>query len=195
MSVFDLFNAAFGYGSVPSSSTVKGVAPQSATKGTASNGVPSFGIKGRPELTSDKFEKSGEAQQPMVSYRGKKVSLEQAKTDSYKRVNDHEESHLRAAKGLANNKVIEYDANGIAISGHVNIKIPTAVNKKNPDETIEQTEIAMASASAPETIGDEMSQEDKNTFALASAIHAEAKSFKAQKGNNPFAKNPFANIS
>ena len=195
MSIYDFINAAFSNGYVPSSASVRaGGLPQNTTEGKPKTQIPSFGVKMRAPLTNDKFERSAEQSgQPMVSYKGKKMTLEQARTDSFKEVDAHEQAHLSAAGSYASGgKVIDYDENGIAVSGHVNIIMPH-FDRNNPDETIKQAKTVMVAAKAPESFS-ELSDADLNVYAQASATLAKAEAFKAQQGNNPFAnKNPFAN--
>ncbi|MBQ7450367.1 hypothetical protein IJS77_03030 [bacterium] len=130
----------------------------------------------------------------MVSYNGKKMTLGQARQESFREVDTHEQAHLNAAgQYAASGKVIDYDANGIAVSGHVNIKMPH-LDKTNPEETIKHARTVMVAAKAPESFS-ELSSADLNVYAQASATLAQAEAFKAQMGNNPFAKkstNPFA---
>ena len=203
MAIFDWFNAAFGYGNIPSSSFVRTGAisqtPNQRNQGQPK--VPSFGLKMAPSLDSDTFVRSTDGQQAqgqqaqgqkMVSYKGKKMSLEQARTDSFKEVDAHEQAHLSAAGQYASGgKVIDFDGNGIAVSGHVNIKMPH-LDKNNPEETIKHAKQVMVAAKAPESFS-ELSDADLNVYAQASATLAKAEAFKAQQGKNPFATNPFAN--
>ena len=192
MSIYDFLNAAFSKsGYVPPTTGVHtGGVPH---KSQNVQKVPSFGVKLRAPLEKDTFQSSGEKGQPMVSYKGKTMTLEQARIESYNEVNSHEEKHLEAAKGYGHSKVINYDGNGIAVSGHVQIQMPH-FDKKNPDKTIAHAEIVKAAAVAPEEIGSELSDADRNVYAQADAVLQQALAFKAEQSSNPFAKdkNPFA---
>lgn len=193
MSIYEIINAAFANGYVPASVQGKGVNASSKKGGVKANAqTPSFGIKARAPLTTDRFERSSESQQPMVKYRGKPMSLAQAKTESFKEVDAHEQAHLSAAgQYAASGKVIDFDGNGIAVSGHVNIKMPH-LNKNNPDETIKHARTVMTAARAPESFS-ELSSADLSVYAQAKSVLAKAESFKSeQSGKNPFATNPFA---
>lgn len=199
MAIFDWFNAAFGYGNIPSSSFVRTGAisqtPNQRNQGQPK--VPSFGLKMAPSLDSDTFVRSTNGQQAqgqkMVSYKGKKMPLEQAITNSEEEVLAHEREHYnKAGKHAASGPVLIKDSNGITVSGYVNIKMPH-LNKNNPDETIDHAETVKVAAIAPESIGSELSDADLNVYAQADAILQQALAFKAQQGKNPFATNPFAN--
>ena len=200
MSIYDILNATFANSFIPGSVSIRaGEVPKNTT--AVKQKAPTFGIKARAPLTTDKFERSSEQQgQPMVSYKGKKMTLAQARTDSFREVDAHEQAHLSAAGSYASGgKVIDYDSNGIAVSGHVNIKMPH-LDKNNPDETIKHARTVMFAAKAPESFS-ELSDADLNVYAQASATLAKAEAFKAQQsdGKNPFEKknpyttNPFAN--
>ena len=80
----------------------------------------------------------------------------------------HELAHKNAAGSLGGSIVIEKDANGIPVGGHVNIQMPI-LNKKNPDKTIKHAETVIKAAMAP---GDPSNQDYK--------VAAEAKSIKAE---------------
>ena len=193
MSIYDLLNAAFSKnGYVPQSAPLRaGEVPKNPNHGQQK--VPSFGVKLRAPLEKDTFQHSEKAGQPMVSYKGKTMTLEQARTKSFQEVDAHEQAHLSAAgQYAASGKVIDFDGNGIAVSGHVNIKMPH-LDKSNPDETIKHAKTVMTAAKAPESFS-ELSDADLNVYAQASETLAKAEAFKAQQGNNPFAKdkNPFA---
>lgn len=192
MSIYEIINAAFANGYVPASVQGKGVNASSQKGGVKANAqTPSFGIKARAPLTTDRFERSSESQQPMVKYRGKPMSLAQAKTKSFKEVDAHEQAHLSAAgQYAASGKVIDFDGNGIAVSGHVNIRMPY-LDKNNPDETINHARTVMKAARAPESFS-ELSDADLNVYAQAQSTLNQALAFKSQKGKNPFATNPFA---
>ena len=193
MSILDLINAAYNTQYVYSMYNAgQKIAPGSNVKGANSQkgAVPSFGLKMRAPLTNDKFESSQSQGQKMYNYNGRKMTLAQAQEESYREVDAHEQAHLSAAgQYAASGKVINFNGDGIAVSGHVNIKMPH-LDKSNPDETIKHAKQVMVAAKAPESFS-ELSDADLNVYAKASATLAQAESFKAQQSKNPFAKNPF----
>ena len=87
----------------------------------------------------------------------------------------HELAHKNAAGSLGGSIVIEKDANGIPIGGHVNIKMPT-LDKNNPDKTINHAETVIKAAMAP---GDP-SDQDYKVAAQARSIKAEAQEHKSK---------------
>lgn len=172
MAVFDILNAAFSSksnnpSSVSGTDYFAAVAASGSEKSAKAGGkdaTPSFGIKGKAPLTKDVFE-----------YKGQKLSLEDAQKKSYADVYRHESAHLAKAGKYATSGIhIDFDGKGIAVSGHVDIAMPT-LNKKNPKETIEHAEAVIASAEAPAGF-DELSDADKNVAAQARAIKSQAQS-------------------
>ena len=87
---------------------------------------------------------------------------------NYKKILTHEQAHKRAGGALAGAIVIEKNAQGIPVGGHVSIKMPT-LNPKNPQHTIDNANTVINSAMAP---SDPSSQDYK--------VAAQAKSIKSQ---------------
>ena len=67
---------------------------------------------------------------------------------NYDEIYAHELAHKTAGGSLAGNIVIEKNAEGIPIGGHVNIKMPS-LNKNNPQKTIDDANTVIHSAMAP----------------------------------------------
>lgn len=82
----------------------------------------------------------------------------------------HEMAHKRAAGALAGAIVIERNAHGIPIGGHVSIKMPT-LNPKNPKKTIDNANTVIEAAMAPS----DPSAQDYKVAAQAQQIKAQAK--------------------
>lgn len=90
----------------------------------------------------------------------------------------HEKAHKSAAGSFGGAIVIEKDANGIPVGGHVNILMPS-LNKKDPDKTIKHADTVIKAAMAP---GDPSGQ-DYKVAARARAIKAEAENYKNKNGS------------
>ena len=90
----------------------------------------------------------------------------------------HEQAHKSAAGAFGGAIVIEKDANGIPVGGHVDILMPS-LNKKDPDKTIKHADTVIKAAMAP---GDPSGQ-DYKVAARARAIKAEAQSYKSKNGS------------
>lgn len=132
-------------------------------------GYPFFGIKSREPLTQDMFE-----------YKGNKYTKSEAQQRSYNDVRRHEQAHLsRAGKYATSGIHIDFDGNGMATSGHVNIAMPT-LNPKNLKETIEQAETVEAAALAPQSF-DTLSDADKSVAAQARGIKSKAVAMKSRQ--------------
>ena len=91
--------------------------------------------------------------------------------NNFEKIYAHEKAHKNAAGALAGAIVIEKNAQGIPVGGHVSIKMPT-LNPKNPKRTIEHADTVINSAMAP---ADPSSQDYK--------VAAQAKNIKAQAIN------------
>ncbi len=120
---------------------------------------------------------------PFLGQRNQKKELEQLKKDNYSRIYSHEAAHKAAAGSLGGPIVIEYNPQGIPVSGHVSIRIPT-LNKSNPDETISQAKQVRRAALAP---GSDLSDADLNVARQAQSILSEAQQYKrdsSKKGEN-----------
>ena len=76
------------------------------------------------------------------------ITKDQLIRKNYSEIYAHELAHKNAGGNLAGGIVIERNAEGIPIGGHVSIKMPK-LNKSNPKETIEQANTVIKSAMAP----------------------------------------------
>ena len=85
----------------------------------------------------------------------------------------HELKHKNAAGSFGGSIVIEKDANGIPVGGHVDIFMPS-LDKKNPDKTIKHADTVIKSAMAPH----DPSDQDYKVAAQARSVKAEAESYK-----------------
>ena len=95
---------------------------------------------------------------------------------NYNEIYAHEAAHKRAAGSLAGSIVIENNAEGIPVGGHVSIKMPS-LNKSNPQQTIDHADIVIKSAMAPT----DPSAQDYKVAHQAKAIKAEAENIKSKK--------------
>ena len=118
---------------------------------------------------------------PFLGQRNQKQEIERLKKENYSRIYSHEAAHKAAAGSLGGPIVIEYNPQGIPVSGHVSIRIPS-LNKSNPDETISQAKQVKRAALAP---GSDLSEADLNVAHSADILLSEAQSLKkdsAKKG-------------
>lgn len=67
---------------------------------------------------------------------------------NYNEIYAHELAHKRAGGSFAGDIVIERNAEGIPVGGHVAIQMPS-LDKKNPQKTIDHANTVIASAMAP----------------------------------------------
>lgn len=111
---------------------------------------------------------------PFLGQRNQKQEIERLKKENYSRIYSHEAAHKAAAGSLGGPIVIEYNPQGIPVSGHVSIRIP-ALNKTNPDETISQAKQVKRAALAP---GSDLSEADLNVAHSADVLLSEAQSLK-----------------
>ena len=138
---------------------------------------PSFGIKGKEPLTQDMFV-----------YRGQQLTKSEAREKTYSDVNRHEQAHLSKAGKYATSGIhIDYDENGMATSGYVNIAMPS-VNPKNLDETIKHAETVIASAEAPSAVSD-LSDADKSVAASARRTKSIAFAMKSKQDKQGLGEN------
>ena len=98
---------------------------------------------------------------------------QQAIDRRYNEIYRHELAHKNAAGALGGSIVIEKDADGVPIGGHVEIKMPV-LNESNPDETIEHADVVIKSALAPS----DPSEQDYRVAAKARAVKTQAISCK-----------------
>ena len=165
-----VYGSGEGYGAT-------GGASRSSGQGTAISGgvtgseTPSFGVKGREPLTQDMFE-----------YKGQTLTKEETRRKSYEDVYRHEAAHKAAGGKYAGAINIDFDGNGFATSGHVNIAMPT-LDRNNLDETIAHATTVIASAEAPASF-DELSDADRQVAAQARAIKAQALAMKGNQSAN-----------
>jgi hypothetical protein len=102
--------------------------------------------------------------------------LEELKTKMFDKIMAHEQAHASAAGAFGGAIHIDYDANGIAVGGHVPIMIP-GLNKMNPEESLKAFEQIYSAAMAP---GDPSSQ-DMSVAAQAQDLMGRAKVMMDQK--------------
>lgn len=96
---------------------------------------------------------------------------------NYNEIYAHEAAHKAAGGALAGNIVIEKNADGIPVGGHVPIKMP-ALDPNNPQKTIDEANIVIRSAMAPGN----PSPQDYKVAAQARAIKAQAQSMLTTSG-------------
>lgn len=99
--------------------------------------------------------------------------------NQYNKIYSHELAHKRAGGSLAGGIVIEKNAQGIPVSGHVSIKMPT-LNETNPDETIADAKTVINSALAPS----DPSGQDLKVAAEARNILSQAQNLKNKQKLN-----------
>ena len=151
-------------------------AKEPATQGGEKD-YPSFGIKSKAPLTQDLFE-----------YNGRKLTKSEAREATYNDVHRHEQAHLSKAGRFATSGIhIDYDENGMATSGHVNIAMPS-LNPKNLQETIDHANTVIASAEAPAGF-DKLSDADKYVATTARGVLAQAIAMKGKQGKQGLGEN------
>lgn len=91
----------------------------------------------------------------------------------YDEIYAHELAHKQAAGSFGGAIVIEKDANGIPVGGHVSIQMPT-LDKSNPDKTIRHADTVIRAAMAPS----DPSAQDYRVAAKARSIKAAAQAIK-----------------
>lgn len=99
--------------------------------------------------------------------------FEKVKQERYNEIYAHEAAHKAAGGSQAGSINIEYDNNGVAFAGHVNIRFHKAVNKANPMESYNSAKVAFASATAVP----DMSAADSAVAAQASSVMSESQFF------------------
>lgn len=119
-----------------------------------------FGSAAVGAPNADDAQKNDEAQ------KAQQAEFEKKRDEINNHVIAHEQKHLDAAGKYAEGGIhIDYDENGVAKGGHVNVKMP-ALNKDNPEETIEHAKTIQKSATAP----DDPSDQDLKVYAEASKV-------------------------
>lgn len=96
-------------------------------------------------------------------------------TRNYNHIYSHEMAHKAAAGSFAGNITIERNSEGIPVSGHVPIKMPT-LNKSNPQQTIDHANTVIRAAMAPS----DPSAQDYKVANQAQQIKMQALAFKAK---------------
>lgn len=97
-------------------------------------------------------------------------------TKNYNHIYNHEMAHKMAGGQFAGAITIERNAEGIPVSGHVPIKMPT-LNKKNPQQTIDHANTVIKAALAPS----DPSSQDYNVANQANRIKMQALALKNEK--------------
>ena len=98
---------------------------------------------------------------------------------NYNEIYSHELAHKRAGGSLAGSIVIERNADGIPMAGHVDIKMP-ALNPNNPQKTIDDANTVIRSAMAPS----DPSSQDYNVANQAQSIKMQAMAVKNKNVGN-----------
>lgn len=96
-------------------------------------------------------------------------------TRNYNHIYAHEMAHKTAGGSFAGAISIERNQDGIPVSGHVPIKMPT-LDKNNPQKTIDHANTVIRAALAP---GDPSAQ-DYKVANQAAQIKMQAQAFKSQ---------------
>ena len=99
----------------------------------------------------------------------------QAIRQRYNEIYAHELAHKNAGGAYAGPIVIEKDADGIPVGGHVSIQMPV-IDKANPDKTIKHADVVIKSALAPSN----PSEQDYKVASQAKAIKSEAEQLQKQ---------------
>ena len=99
--------------------------------------------------------------------------------EQYNKIYSHELAHKRAGGALAGSIVIERNAQGIPVAGHVDIKMPS-LDKTNPEKTIADARTVINSAMAPS----DPSAQDYKVATRASDILAQAEAIKQEQKLN-----------
>lgn len=98
---------------------------------------------------------------------------------NYDEIYAHELAHKNAGGALAGSIVIERNAQGIPFAGHVDIKMP-ALDKNNPDKTINDAKTVIRSAMAPA----DPSSQDYRVANQAEQIKMKAEAIKNENTGN-----------
>lgn len=108
-----------------------------------------------------------------------KEQKQRFKEEQYNDIYEHEKAHKDAAGELGGPIVIENNAQGIPVQGHVDIKMPV-LDKTNPDKTIKHADTVIKSAMAP----DNPSVQDYKVANEAKSIKSQAESEKHKNGSD-----------
>jgi len=96
-------------------------------------------------------------------------AINKLRSERYSEIMGHEQAHQSAAGGFAGGITINYDKNGVAVSGSVPITIP-AMDIYNPSKSIAAGNTIRAAALAPCN----PSSADKRVAGIASGLIAKA---------------------
>ena len=108
-----------------------------------------------------------------------KEQKQRFKEEQYNDIYEHEKAHKDAAGDLGGSIVIENNAQGIPVKGHVDIKMPV-LDKTNPDKTIKRADTVIKSAMAP----DDPSSQDYKVANEAKSIKSQAENAKNENKNS-----------
>ncbi len=100
-------------------------------------------------------------------------------TKNYNEIYAHEAAHKAAGGNLAGSIVIEKNADGIPVGGHVDIKMPS-LNPNNPQKTIDDANTVVRAAMAPSA----PSNQDYNVASKAREIKMQAQALKSKGVGN-----------
>ena len=98
---------------------------------------------------------------------------------NYSEIYSHELAHKTAGGSYAGGIVIERNADGIPVGGHVSIKMPQ-LDKNNPQKTIDHANVVIRSAMAPS----DPSDQDYKVANQARSIKAQAQAIKNKHQGN-----------
>lgn len=98
---------------------------------------------------------------------------------NYDKIYAHELMHKSAGGSLAGSIVIEKNADGIPVAGHVGIKMPT-LNPNDPQKTINDANTVIKSAMAPF----DPSEQDYKVASKARGIKMQAQAIKDKNTGN-----------
>ncbi len=99
-----------------------------------------------------------------------RAELDRIKAESFAKIMAHEQAHASAAGAFGGGIHIEYDANGIAVGGHVPIMIPE-LDPANPAQSLRNYMQVRAAALAP---GADASGQDLSVAAQAASLMGQA---------------------
>lgn len=108
-----------------------------------------------------------------------KMAKQDLITKNYNHIYAHELAHKAAGGQFAGAISIERNADGIPVSGHVPIKMPS-LNKKNPQQTIDHANTVIRAALAPS----DPSGQDYKVAAQAANIKMQAQALKNKNQGN-----------
>ncbi len=109
----------------------------------------------------------------------KKAQKDALISKNYKEIYAHEAAHKAAGGSLAGAIVIEKNADGIPVGGHVNIKMPS-LNPEDPQKTIDDANTVIKSAMAPL----DPSTQDYKVASKAQSLKMQARAIKNKNVGN-----------